>query len=142
MNSGAEAVETAVKIARKWAYESKKIPKYEAEIICCADNFHGRTLTVISFSTSRSTATPSAVHAGLQDHPVRRRRRAREGDHPQDRRVPGRAIQGEAGVVVPPRATFKRVAELCKRTTCSSSPTRSRTASRALARCSRATTRA
>ncbi len=51
MNSGAEAVETAVKTARKWGYEKKGIPEDKAEIIACANNFHGRTTTVISFST-------------------------------------------------------------------------------------------
>ena len=53
MNSGAEAVETALKIARKWAYQVKKVPRYEAEIITCAGNFHGRTITTISFSTQK-----------------------------------------------------------------------------------------
>jgi len=51
MNSGAEAVETALKAARKWAYQVKKVPDGKAEIIVCADNFHGRTITVVSFST-------------------------------------------------------------------------------------------
>ncbi len=53
MNSGAEAVETAVKLARKWAYEVKGIKKYDAEIIVAEGNFHGRTTTVISFSTDQ-----------------------------------------------------------------------------------------
>src|SRR5512139_1034280 len=51
MNSGAEAVETALKLARKWAYQVKGIPRYQAEIIVCANNFHGRTVTIVSFST-------------------------------------------------------------------------------------------
>src|SRR5512146_1952977 len=51
MNSGAEAVETALKLARKWAYRVKGIPRYQAEIIVCSNNFHGRTVTIISFST-------------------------------------------------------------------------------------------
>ncbi len=51
MNSGAEAVETAIKLARKWAYQKKGLPQDEAEIIACANNFHGRTVTIISFST-------------------------------------------------------------------------------------------
>ena len=51
MNSGAEAVETAIKLARKWAYTVKKIPRYQAEIITAQGNFHGRTTTIISFST-------------------------------------------------------------------------------------------
>ena len=51
MNSGAEAVETAVKLARKWAYQVKKVPRHQAEIIVAGGNFHGRTVTIISFST-------------------------------------------------------------------------------------------
>lgn len=51
MNSGAEAVESAIKVARKWAYVTKGVPKYEAEIIVAAGNFHGRTVTIVSFST-------------------------------------------------------------------------------------------
>jgi ornithine--oxo-acid transaminase len=51
MNSGAEAVETALKIARKWAYTAKSIPRYQAEIITVNNNFHGRTITIISFSS-------------------------------------------------------------------------------------------
>ena len=51
MNSGAEAVETALKLARKWAYKVKKVPKYKAEIIVATGNFHGRTISIISFST-------------------------------------------------------------------------------------------
>src|ERR1041385_5837692 len=51
MNSGAEAVETAIKMARKWGYTTKDIPKDQAEIIVCANNFHGRTTTAVSFST-------------------------------------------------------------------------------------------
>src|SRR5512139_1700931 len=51
MNTGAEAVETAIKLARKWAYQVKGIPRHEAEIIACQNNFHGRTVSIISFST-------------------------------------------------------------------------------------------
>src|SRR3989304_8988848 len=51
MNSGAEAVETGIKIARKWAYQVKKVPRHRAEIIACTGNFHGRTVTTISFSS-------------------------------------------------------------------------------------------
>ena len=51
MNTGAEAVETAIKLARKWAYQVKKVPENSAEIIVCSNNFHGRTISVISFST-------------------------------------------------------------------------------------------
>ena len=77
MNSGAEAVETAIKVARKWGYEVKGVPEGQAEIIVCADNFHGRTIAIVGFSTdpqSRDGFGP--VRAGLQGRPLRRRRRA------------------------------------------------------------------
>ena len=54
MNSGAEAVETALKLARKWAYQVKKVPRHQAEIITAAGNFHGRTISIVSFSTEPS----------------------------------------------------------------------------------------
>ena len=87
MNSGAEAVETAIKAARKWGYTVKGIPKDKAEIIVCADNFHGRTTTIISFSTDeqyRDGLRPA--HARLPRHPLRRRRGARGGHHAEHRR--------------------------------------------------------
>ena len=59
MNSGAEAVESAIKVARKWGYEVKGVPKDRAEIIVCANNFHGRTLTIVGFSTDPRRATAS-----------------------------------------------------------------------------------
>ena len=84
MNSGAEAVETAIKGARKWGYQVKGIPEDRAEIIACTNNFHGRTVTIVSFSTEplyRSDYGP--FHARLPHHPVRRRRRPGEGHHPE-----------------------------------------------------------
>ena len=74
MNSGAEAVESAIKSVRKWGYEVKGVPDGQAEIIVCADNFHGRTLGIVGFSTDPSRASFRAVRARLQGHPVRRRR--------------------------------------------------------------------
>src|SRR5947207_15207398 len=55
MNSGAEAAESAIKVARKWGYEVKGVPKDRAEVIVCANNFHGRTLTIVGFSTDPTT---------------------------------------------------------------------------------------
>ena len=98
MNSGAEAVETAVKAARKWGYKVKGIPEGQAEIIVCANNFHGRTVTIVSFSTRRAVSRRlRTVHAGLQDHPVWRRGRAAGGDHAEHVRVSGRAHPGRGG---------------------------------------------
>ena len=88
MNTGAEAVETAIKAARKWGYEVKGVPEGQAEIIVCADNFHGRTIGIVGFSTdpdARGGFGP--VRARLQRHPLRRRRRAGGGDHAEHRRA-------------------------------------------------------
>ena len=111
MNSGAEAVETAVKAVRKWGYEVKGVPDGKAEIIVCADNFHGRTIGIVGFShRSRCARRLRAVRAGLRRGAVRRRRRLREGDHAQHRRLPGRADPGRgrrrhpAGRLFPARA--------------------------------------
>ena len=82
MNSGAEAVESALKLARKWGYAVKGVPEGQAEIIVCANNFHGRTITIVGFSSdpgSREGFGPFA--AGFKMHSVRRCRGAGSGDH-------------------------------------------------------------
>ena len=94
MNSGAEAVESAVKVARKWGYEVKGVPKDRAEVIVCANNFHGRTLTIVGFSTDPTVRWLRSVHAGIPHCPLCRPRRARSGDHAQYGRLPGRAHPG------------------------------------------------
>ena len=71
MNTGVEAVETAIKLARRWGYEVKGIPENQAKIIVCAKNFHGRTSTVISFSTDPSSYTHfGPFMPGFDDHSV------------------------------------------------------------------------
>jgi len=106
MNSGAEGVETAIKLCRKWGYEKKGIPNGEAKVIVCGENFHGRTITIISFSSDPDAKgnygpyTPGFVSvpehaptiAGLMVEP----------------------IQGEAGVNVPDADYIPRAAQLCK----------------------------
>ena len=89
MNSGAEAVETAIKAARKWGYKVKGIPDGKAEIIVCANNFHGRTVTIVSFSTDEQYRDGFGPFTRrLQDHPLRRRRGACATP---SRRIPARS---------------------------------------------------
>ncbi len=95
MNSGAEAVETAIKAVRKWGYEVKGVPDGLAEIIVCADNFHGRTLGDCRLlHRSRGPRPFRPVRAGLRHRSVRRRRRTRGRDQPEHRGLPGRADPG------------------------------------------------
>mgnify|MGYP002682448688 FL=1 len=117
MNSGAEAVETALKLARKWAYEVKGIPQYEAKIITCENNFHGRTITILSFSTDPEANTnygpftpgfitipynnPAALEEALKD--------------PNIAAFLVEPIQGEAGVMVPDDGYLKTCYDLCKK---------------------------
>ena len=115
MNSGAEAVETALKVVRKWAYVSKKIPRHQAEIITCAGNFHGRTITTISFSTEPlyrddfGPFTPGFVSVPYGDADAIAR-----AVTPNTAAVLVEPIQGEGGVIVPPAGYLKQVAEICR----------------------------
>jgi ornithine--oxo-acid transaminase len=115
MNSGAEAVETAIKLARKWAYQVKGIPRHKAEIIVCEGNFHGRTTTVISFSTEPlyrddfGPFTPGFVSVPYGDSTA-----LGKAITPNTAAVMLEPIQGEAGVRVPPVGYLKQVSEICK----------------------------
>ena len=116
MNSGAEAVETALKLARKWAYQVKGVPRHEAEIILASGNFHGRTVSIISFSTEPSYRddfgpfTPGFKIVEYGDAQAIER-----AITPNTAAVMLEPIQGEAGVVVPPDGYLKQVAETCKK---------------------------
>ena len=116
MNSGAEAVETAVKLARKWAYQVKKVPRHQAEIIVAGNNFHGRTVTIISFSTEPlyrddfGPFTPGFVVVEYGDAAA-----IEKAITPNTAAVLLEPIQGEAGVIMPPEGYLKSVAELCRK---------------------------
>lgn len=115
MNSGAEAVESAIKIARKWAYAVKGIPRYEAEIIVAEGNFHGRTTTIVSFSTEEfykemfGPFTPGFIVVPYGDAEA-----IKAAITPNTAAVMLEPIQGENGVIIPPDGYLKQVAEYCK----------------------------
>jgi ornithine--oxo-acid transaminase len=114
MNSGAEAVETALKLARKWAYQVKGIPRYQAEIITCQNNFHGRTITIISFSSEpfyRHDFGPFTP--GFQIVPFGDAEAIAKAITPHTAAVMLEPIQGEAGVFIPPAGYLKQVRDLC-----------------------------
>ena len=117
MNSGAEAVESAIKSVRKWGYEVKGVPNGQAEIIVCADNFHGRTLGIIGFSTDPAARDLRTVHGGLQDHRLRRCLGAEEAITPNTVAFLVEPIQGEAGVIIPPPGYFTKSAKSALRKT-------------------------
>jgi ornithine--oxo-acid transaminase len=115
MNSGAEAVETAVKTARKWGYLVKSIPEGKAEIIVCANNFHGRTVTTISFSTEeqyRSGFGPFTP--GFKVIPFGDAEALKATITPNTCAFLVEPIQGEAGIIIPPGGFLKQASEICK----------------------------
>jgi len=114
MNSGAEAVESAVKVARKWAYQVKGVPAGTAEIVVARSNFHGRTTTIVSFSddeTARADYGPFTP--GFVQVPYGDAEALKAAITPRTAAVLMEPIQGEAGVVVPPPGFFADVRRLC-----------------------------
>lgn len=114
MNSGAEAVETAIKLARKWAYQVKGVPRYHAEIVTCENNFHGRTVSIISFSTEplyRDDFGPFTP--GFKIVPYGDAEAIAKTITPHTAAVLLEPIQGEAGVIIPPEGYMKSVKDIC-----------------------------
>jgi ornithine--oxo-acid transaminase len=116
MNTGVEAVETALKLARRWGYEIKQVPNNKAVILVCEHNFHGRTLNVISFSTdSSSTHHFGPFMSGYEVIPYNDvAALAQALQHPNVVGFLVEPIQGEAGVVVPDEGYLAQAAALCK----------------------------
>jgi len=115
MNSGAEAVETAVKVARKWAYQVKGIPRYDAEIIVANGNFHGRTTTIISFTSTEEYKydfgpfTPGFIMVDYGDIDA-----IKGAISENTAAIMLEPIQGESGIIIPPKGYFKAVEQVCK----------------------------
>jgi ornithine--oxo-acid transaminase len=115
MNSGAEAVETAVKTARKWGHKLKGIPENKAEIIVCANNFHGRTVTIISFSTDEQYRDGFGPFTpGFKIIPFGDVAALRQAINPNTCAFLVEPVQGEAGIVIPPAGFLKQAAEICR----------------------------
>lgn len=116
MNSGAEAVETALKAARKWGYNVKGIKKDEAEIIVCENNFAGRTISIISFSSTEQykdgfgPITPGFKIISYGDSEA-----LEKAITPNTAAFIVEPIQGEGGVIVPPEGYLKRAFDICKK---------------------------
>ncbi len=114
MNSGAEAVETAIKAARKWGYDVKGVPYPEGEIIVFAGNFHGRTTTIVGFSTDPdSTSRFGPFSGGFKIVPYDDLQAVRAAITPKTCAILGEPIQGEGGVVIPHRGFLKGLREIC-----------------------------
>ena len=114
MNSGAEAVESAIKAVRKWGYEVKQIPDGQAEIIVCANNFHGRTLTIVGFSTEEQYRQGYAPFTpGFKIIPFGDAEALEQAITPNTVGFLVEPIQGEGGVIVPPPGYLKDARRIC-----------------------------
>jgi len=114
MNSGAEAVETAIKAARRWAYRSKKIENNKAEIIVANGNFHGRTTTIISFSSDANSKDDFGPHTpGFVSVEYGSSKAIEEAINENTAAVLVEPIQGEGGIIVPPENWLPEVREIC-----------------------------
>ncbi|MEO5692080.1 MAG: ornithine--oxo-acid transaminase [Usitatibacter sp.] len=116
MSTGAEGVETAIKCARKWAYVVKKVPANQAEIIVCDGNFHGRTSTIVGFSSEaqyRDGFGPYATQ-GFKHVPFGNAKALEAAITPNTAAFLVEPVQGEAGIIVPPVGYLTEVARICK----------------------------
>lgn len=115
MNTGAEAVESALKIARKWGYDKKGIGKDKAEIIVCENNFHGRTITIVGFSTDPDAYTGFGPKTpGFKVIPYGDAEALEKAITKNTVAFMFEPIQGEAGVLIPPEGYVKKVQKICK----------------------------
>jgi len=115
MNSGAEAVETAIKAARKWGYTQKGIAKDAAEVIVCQNNFHGRTISVVSFSTEEQYKDGFGPFTpGFRAIPFGDAAALREAITPNTCGFLFEPIQGEAGIILPPDGFLREAAGICR----------------------------
>ena len=116
MNSGAEAVETAIKVARKWGYLKKGIPRYDAEIIVAEGNFHGRTTTIISFSSTEEYKVDFGPFTpGFKLVPYGQLEAIEKAISDNTAAIMLEPIQGENGVVIPPQGYLRQVKDLCEK---------------------------
>ncbi len=116
MNSGAEAVETAIKSSRRWAYRTKKVEPEKAEIIVAEGNFHGRTTTIISFSTDENSKHDFGPHTpGFVTVKYGCSKSLEEAINENTAAVLIEPIQGEAGIVVPPENYLPEVRDICSK---------------------------
>ena len=115
MNTGAEAVETAIKTARKWGYKVKGIPEDKAEIIVCSNNFHGRTVTIVSFSTDQQYRNGFGPFTpGFKVIPFGDTKALREAITPNTCAFLVEPIQGEAGIIIPREGFLREGAAICR----------------------------
>lgn len=114
MNTGAEAVETAIKAARRWGYEVKNIPDNQAEIIVATENFHGRTTTIIGFSNDEVARTHFGPFTpGFKHVPFGDAEALKAAITPNTCAVLFEPIQGEAGIIIPPKGWLQDVRKIC-----------------------------
>ncbi|HOL17264.1 MAG TPA: ornithine--oxo-acid transaminase [Bacillota bacterium] len=115
MNTGAEAVETAIKAARRWAYDVKKVPEGKAEIITCAGNFHGRTVTIVSFSSDENYRRGFGPFTpGFKIIPYGDLAALQEAITFNTAALLIEPVQGEGGIIIPPEGFLREAYALCR----------------------------